>query len=152
RRNPTLFPTFLQIARFQRLWYSSGNFAVTSGLKMKTSVGGTCMKRTFVLVLMVLGVAPAIGWAQRIGIETNEKHNVATAERRIKGSPTATMEVAGVKISYPQVQVDPIPGFTNVGGNIKTELAHGEVRVGLPAVLKRIGTFETSKTMRVLDT
>lgn len=110
------------------------------------------MKRNVVLVLIILGGTLVTGWAQRIGIETNEKHNIATAERRIKGSPTATMEVAGVKISYPQVQVDPIPGFTNVGGNIKTELAHGDIRVGLPPILRRLGTFETTKTMRVLDT
>lgn len=110
------------------------------------------MNRYLGIVLVIFGVALTSGLAQRIGIETNEKHNVATAERRIKGSPMATMEVAGVKISYPQVAVDPIPGFTNVGGNIKTELAHGDVRVGLPAVLKRLGTFETSRTMRVLDT
>ena len=103
------------------------------------------------ICLMVFCLGLPIGYAQRIGIETNEKHNVATSERRIKGSPIATMEVAGVKISYPQVAVNPIPGFTNVGGNIKTELAHGDVRVGLEGILKRIGTLETSKTMRVLD-
>ncbi len=100
----------------------------------------------FVLVLMS---APA--GAQRAGIETREKHNVSHAEWRIKGSPIATMEVAGVKIAYPQIAVDPIPGFTSVGGNIKAELAHGELRVGLAGVLKKIGTLETTKTMRVLD-
>ena len=110
------------------------------------------MKRNLAVLLVVFAGTLTIGWAQRIGIETNEKHNVATAEWRIKGSPMATMEVAGVKISYPQVAVNPIPGFTDVDGNIKTELAHGEIRVGLPAILKRIGTFETAKTMRVLDT
>ena len=109
------------------------------------------MKRNLAIVLIVFSAALTTVWAQRIGIETNEKHNVATAERRIKGSPVATMEVSGVKISYPQVQVDPIPGFTNVGGNIKTELAHGDVRVGLADILRHIGTFETTKTMRVLD-
>jgi hypothetical protein len=109
------------------------------------------MKRNLAIVLVVFSAALTTVWAQRIGIETNEKHNVATAERRIKGSPVATMEVAGVKISYPQVQVDPIPGFTNVGGNIKTELAHGDIRVGLADILRHIGTFETTKTMRVLD-
>src|SRR5215831_14775782 len=110
------------------------------------------MKKTIAAFVIVLCGALSVAWAQRIGIETNEKHNVSTAERRIKGSPMATMEVAGVKITYPQVAVNPIPGFTDVGGNIKTELAHGDVRVGLPAVLKRIGTFETTKAMRVLDT
>src|SRR5438874_4961290 len=110
------------------------------------------MKRNLAILLVVFAATLAAGWAQRIGIETNEKHNIATAERRVKGSPMATMEVAGVKISYPQIAVNPIPGFTDVGGNIKTELAHGDIRVGLPAVLRRIGTFETTKTMRVLDT
>jgi len=109
------------------------------------------MKRHLAILLVLAGALSVTGWAQRIGIETNEKHNIGTAERRIKGSPTATMEVAGVKITYPQVAVNPIPGFTDVGGNIKTELAHGEIRVGLPGVLRRIGTFETTKTMRVLD-
>src|SRR5262245_58766414 len=102
--------------------------------------------------LIIFGAGITLESAQRIGIETNEKHNVATAERRIKGSPMAAMEVAGVKISYRQVAVNPIPGFTNVGGNIKTELAHGDVRVGLEGILKRIGTLETTKTLRVLDT
>jgi hypothetical protein len=110
------------------------------------------MKRTLAVFLIVCSAAFTTGWAQRIGIETNEKHNVTTAERRVKGSPIATMEVAGVKISYPQIAVNPIPGFTDVGGNIKTELAHGDIRVGLDNVLRRIGTFETAKTMRVLDT
>jgi len=110
------------------------------------------MKRNLAILLVVFAATLTAGWAQRIGIETNEKHNIATAERRVKGSPMATMEVAGVKISYPQIAVNPIPGFTDVGGNIKTELAHGDIRVGLPAVLRRIGTFETTKTMRVLDT
>src|SRR5262245_30581026 len=109
------------------------------------------MKRNSVIFLMVFASLLVTGYAQRIGIETNEKHNVATAERRIKGSPVATMEVSGVRISYPQVAVNPIPGFTDVGGNVKTELAHGDVRVGLDSVLKRIGTFETTKVMRVLD-
>src|SRR5262245_23809552 len=109
------------------------------------------MKRFIAVLLMVFAGTLVTALAQRIGIETNEKHNVATAERRIKGSPIATMEVAGVKITYPQVAVNPIPGFTDVGGNIKTELAHGDVRVGLEGVLKHIGTFETTKVMRVLD-
>src|SRR5215831_590142 len=110
------------------------------------------MKKTIAAFVIVLCGALSVAWAQRIGIETNEKHNVATAERRVKGSPIATMEVAGVKITYPQIAVNPIPGFTDVGGNIKTELAHGDVRVGLENVLRRVGTFETAKTMRVLDT
>jgi len=110
------------------------------------------MKRNLALLVFVFAAGLTPAWAQRIGIETNEKHNITTAERRIKGSPMATMEVAGVKITYPQVAVNPIPGFTDVGGNIKTELAHGDIRVGLPGVLKRVGTFETTKTMRVLDT
>ena len=109
------------------------------------------MQRFVAIFMIVFPVALMTALAQRIGIETNEKHNIATSERRIKGSPMASMEVAGVKISYPQVAVDPIPGFTNVGGNIKTELAHGDIRVGLPGVLRRVGTFETQKTMRVLD-
>src|ERR1051326_6389227 len=109
------------------------------------------MKRAMAILLIIVGGSFSTAWAQRIGIETNEKHNISTADRRIKGSPVATMEVAGVKISYPQVAVDPIPGFTNVGGNIKTELAHGDIRVGLESILKHIGTFETTKTMHVLD-
>src|SRR5215468_2460268 len=109
------------------------------------------MKKSIAAFVIVLCGTLSVAWAQRIGIETNEKHNIATAERRVKGSPMASMEVAGVKISYPQVAVDPIPGFTNVGGNIKTELAHGDVRVGLEGVLKHIGTFETAKSMRILD-
>ena len=110
------------------------------------------MKRTIGILVFVFGAALSAGWAQRIGIETNEQHNIATAERRVKGSPMAEMEVAGVKIHYPQIAVNPIPGFTNAAGNIKTELANGDVRKGLEGVLKRIGTLETTKTMRVLDT
>src|SRR5215813_4383305 len=81
-------------------------------------MGGN-MKRFIAVLLMVSAGTLVTAWAQRIGIETNEKHNVATAERRIKGSPVATMEVAGVKITYPQIAVNPIPGFTDVGGNIE---------------------------------
>jgi hypothetical protein len=108
------------------------------------------MKRN-VATLFVLLLMSAPAFAQRATIETNETHNVSHAEWRIKGSPIASMEVAGVKIAYPQIAVNPIPGFTSVGGNIKTELAEGEIRVGLAGVLKKIGTFETTKTMRVLD-
>ena len=108
------------------------------------------MKRNVVTLLGVLLVSAA-AWAQRADIETNEKHNVSHAEWRIKGSPMASMEVAGVKIAYPQIAVDPIPGFTSVGGNIKTELANGVIRNGLESVLKKIGTLETTKNMRVLD-
>lgn len=108
------------------------------------------MKRNVATLLgLLLMSAPA--WAQRAGIETNPKHNISHAEWRIKGSPIATMEVAGVKISYPQIAVAPIPGFTSVGGNIKTELAQGEIRPGLEGVLKKIGTLETTKNMRILD-
>ncbi len=109
------------------------------------------MKRSIGIVILIFGTGLSAGWAQRIGIETNEKHNIATAERRVKGSPMATMEVAGVKIHYPQIAVNPIPGFTNAGGNIKTELAHGDVRNGLEGVLKRVGTLDTAKAMRILD-
>jgi len=109
------------------------------------------MKRDLILALAFIAVSAGPGTAQRIGIETNEKHNVSHAEWRVKGSPIASMEVAGVKITYPQIAVNPIPGFTNTGGNIKTELSKGELRVGLAAVLRRIGTFETARTMRVLD-
>jgi hypothetical protein len=125
--------------------------ALTQTISLRLSAG-EAMKRRIPILLLVLGCVTAAAGAQRIGIETNEKHNIGTAERRIKGSPVATMEVAGVRITYPQVAVNPIPGFTDVGGNIKTELAHGDVRVGLEGILKHIGTFETAKTMRVLDT
>ena len=108
------------------------------------------MKRN-VVTLFVLALMSVPAWAQRAGIETRETHNESHAQWRIKGSPIATMEVAGVKISYPQIAVDPIPGFTSVGGNIKAELAQGEIRAGLASALKKVGTLETTKTMRVLD-
>lgn len=105
----------------------------------------------YVTTLLGLLLVSAPVWAQRANIETNERHNVSHAEWRIKGSPMASMEVAGVKIVYPQIAVEPIPGFTSVGGNIKAELAQGEIRPGLEGVLKKIGTLETTKHMRVLD-
>jgi hypothetical protein len=110
------------------------------------------MKRFLSSILFILcGAAMTTVIAQRIGIETNEKHNINTSERRVKGSPIATMEVAGVKVTYPQIAVNPIPGFTTAGGNIKTELAHGEIRNGLEGVLRHIGKLESAKPMRVLD-
>ena len=68
------------------------------------------------ICLMVFCLGLPFGYAQRIGIETNEKHNVATSERRIKGSPVATMEVAGVKIVYPQVAVNQFAIMQNARG------------------------------------
>ena len=107
------------------------------------------MRHTATLFAILLMSVPA--WSQRAEIEQNEKHNSSHAEWRINGSPIATMEVAGVKIAYPQIAVAPIPGSTSVGGNIKEELGEGVVRPGLEGPLKKVGSFETTKPMRFLD-